>query len=162
MSQPYARSLPPGEPTWDIQMTRLTRALGPHIEAFAAVLARRFQAIGIESRTQVRPTPRGLSTFLALVGQRGLICIVDITLVDGSAVGLGPCAVLNIRLLDACGDVVEASLAAGVESCRFDGRSDPAAAAETLLPESLDRAATAVYVATLGHFDLQRPLARLG
>ena len=148
MSQPNAIPAPPSEPAWDITVTRLTRAVRPQVEAWALDLARRFHALGLGSETQVRQTPRGLSTFLALVGQRGLICIIDMTLVDGMAVGQGPCAALDIRLLDACGDVL--------------GRAHSAPlAVEALDPENLDRAAAAVYVATLAQFDLLRPVARV-
>ena len=146
MSQPNAIPAPPSEPAWDVTVTRLTRTMGPRVEACAQGLARRFRAIGLGSDTQVRQTPRGLSTFLALVGQRGLICIVDMTLVDGMAVGRGPCVTLDIRLLDACGDVLGR---AHTESLAVDALS----------PENLDRAATAVYVATLAQFDLLRPVA---
>jgi len=147
MSQPNAIPAPPSQPAWDITVTRLTRAVRPQVEACAQGLARRFQAIGLGSDTQVRQTPRGFSTFLALVGQRGLICIVDMTLVDGMAVGQGPCAALDIRLLDACGDVL--------------GRAcGETLVVDALSPENLDRAATAVYVATLAQFDLIPPVAR--
>ena len=156
MSRADAIPTPPGPPAWGIIVTRLTRAARPQVEAFALDLAHRFQAIGLGSDTQVRQTPRGLSTFLALVGQRGLICIIDMTLVDGMAVGHGPCAALDIRLLDACGDVAADGLASGVlgRACH------ETSAAEALSPENLDRAATAVYVATLAQFDLMRPVAR--
>ncbi len=158
MSQANVNSAPPRQPAWDITVTRLVRAVRPQVEACALDLARRFEAIGLSSDTQVRQTPRGLSTFLALVGQRGLICIIDMTLVDGMAVGQGPCAVLDIRLLDACGDVAADGLAG-------EGLGRPChetAAAEALSRESLERAAVAVYVATLAQFDLLRPGARHG
>jgi len=155
MSPLNAIPAPHNEPAWDITVTRLTRAVQPQVEACALDLARRFQAIGLGSDTQVRPTPRGLSTFLALVGQRGLICIIDMTLVDGMAVGHGPCAALDIRLLDACGDVAADGLGGDMLGRAFH----EASAAGSLNPESLDRAATAVYVATLAQFDLLRPVA---
>jgi hypothetical protein len=147
MPQPNAIPAPPSEPAWDVTITRLTRTMGPRVEACAQGLARRFQAIGLGSDTQVRQTPRGQSTFLALVGQRGLICIVDMTLVDGMAVGRGPCVALDIRLLDACGDVL-------------DRAHSETLAVDALCPENLDRAATAVYVATLAQFDLLQPVAQ--
>jgi hypothetical protein len=158
MVQPNAIPAPPGEPAWDITFTRLTQAARPHIEACVLDQARRFRALGLGSDTQVRPTPRGLSTFLALVGQRGLICIVDMTLVDGMAVGQGPCAALDIRLLDACGDVVVDGLARGV----FGRVAHDDRVSLALSPESLACAATAVYVATLAQFDLLRPVAPSG
>ena len=164
MSLPRAIPTPPSEPAWDIAFTRLARAVQPRIEACRLDLARRFQAIGLGSDTTFTQTPRGLSIFLALVGQRGLICIVDLTLVDGMAVGQGPRAALDIRLLDACGDVVVEGLASIVlgPACGETHESREAretAAAEMLSPENLDRAATAVYVATLAQFDLLRPPA---
>ena len=161
MSQPQATPTPPSEPAWDIAFTRLTRAVQPRVEACRLDLALRFQAIGLGSDTTVTQTPRGLSTFLALLGQRGLVCIVDLTLVDGMAVGLGPCVSLDIRLLDACGDVVAGGLASSVLG-RASGETCEASAAETLSAESLDRAATAVFVAALAQFDLLRPPAHLG
>jgi len=156
MARPHPTPTPSGEPAWDIAFTRLAQAVRPQVEACTRDLARRFQAMGLGSEMDVRQTPRGLSTFLALVGQRGLICIVDLTLVDGMAVGQGPCAALDIRLLDACGDVVAAGLAHGMQGRAFHDGS----AAQALSSEQLDRSATAVYVATLAHFDLLRPLAR--
>ena len=139
MARPHALPTPPREPAWDIAFTRLVQALRPQVETCTGDLARRFQALGVRSEVEVRPTPRGLSTFLALLGQRGLIGLVDLTLVDGMTVGQGPHALLDIRLLDACGDVVAEALAAG----------------------HLDRAANVVYVAALAHFELLRPAADL-
>ena len=154
MVQPRPIPGPPSEPIWDITFTRLTQAVRPGLEACALDLVRRFQAIGIRSDTQVRPTPRGLSTFLALLGQRGLIGIVDITVVDGMAVDQGRCAWLDMRLLDACGDVVAEGLASGVQ-----GRTSlETSVAQALMSAGLERAATAVYVASLAHFDLLRPV----
>jgi hypothetical protein len=156
MAQPHSIPAPVGPPAWDITFTRLTQAARPRVDAFTRDLARRFQALGLGTDTQVRHTPRGLSTFLALVGQRGLICIVDLTLVDGVVVRQAPCAALDVRLLDACGDVVVDGLASGVQGRNFHEHS----AAEALNADSLDQAATAVYVATLAQFDLVRPVAR--
>jgi hypothetical protein len=146
---------PPGKPAWDIGCTRLTRSMQPRIEACALELGQRFGALGLRSDKTVRQTPRGLSTFLALVGPRGLICIVDMTLVDGMAVGDGPSVALDIRLLDACGDVVADRLAGDPLGCTLDETSVLA----SRIAERLDRAATVVYVATLGHFDVLRPTA---
>jgi hypothetical protein len=101
MPQPSVLPTPPSDPEWVIRFTRLARDARPGVDACVLDLAQRFRAIGLGSETRFAPTPRGQSTFLALVGQRGLICIVDLTLVDGMAVGQGPCAALDIRLLDA-------------------------------------------------------------
>ena len=156
MNQQNLTPVPPGEPAWDILFTRMAHAVIPKVEACAHDLARRFNAIGLNSSIQVRPMPRGLSTFLALVGQRGLICFVDLTLVDGMAAGHGPCAWLEVRLLDACGDVVAGGLGRDI-ACQI---IQVDSASEAVFSESLDRAATGIYVAALAHFDLLRPLAR--
>jgi hypothetical protein len=165
MSQPHAIPTPPTEPAWDIAFTRLTRAVQPRVDACSAELARRFQAIGLGSDKTVTQTPRGLSTFLALVGQRGLVCIIDLTLVDGMAVDHRPYASLNVRLLDACGDVVVevlvSSVLGGASVDTRKGHDTPdLPVAEMLGPESLDRAATTIYVATLAHFDVLQPPAQ--
>ncbi len=141
----------PGEPSWDRTFTRLTQAVRPRMEAFAHNLGRRFLAMGLGCDRQARQTPRGQSNFVALLGARGLIGIVDLTLVDGIAVGQGPCAMLDIRLLDACGDVVAGSLGKGLKGHVYHENS----ALQVFTPENMDRAATAVYVAALGHFDLR-------
>lgn len=160
MHPPHAIPPPPGDPAWDIAFTRLAQRARPQLDACVGELARRFQAIGVGSDTQVRSTPRGLSTFLSLVGQRGLIGIVDLTLVDGMAVGQGPCATLDIRLLDACGDVVTDGLGGGLGD-GLPGTFCSHSAAQGLTSERLDLAATAVYVAALAHFDLLRVPAPL-
>jgi len=156
MNQKHDTPEPPGEPAWDITFTRMAHAVLPKIEACAVELARRFTAMGLSCDTEVRPMPRGLSTLLTLVGKRGLICIVDMTLVDGMAVGQGSCAGLEIRLLDACGDVVDDGLISDAAGRTFLD----AAAAAALIAQSLDRTATGIYVATLAHFDLLQPLSR--
>lgn len=158
MALPHHNPTPPGAPAWDITFTRVAQLVRPRVEACALGLARRYQAIGFGSEMQVQHTPRGLSIFLSLVGERGLTCIVDMTLVDGMATCQGPCAALDIRLLDACGDVVAERLADVLP-----GRTGlETATAQALMSDHLDRASTAIYVATLGHFDLLRPIARHG
>jgi hypothetical protein len=127
--------------------------LRPQIARCALRLARQFQTIGLVSDTQVRHTPRGLSTLMAIVSPRGLSCIIDITLVDGMAVGKGPRAMLDIRLLDACGDVVADGLLHGFQALGLDNILAP----QTPVCGDLDQAATAVYVMALAHFDLLRP-----
>jgi len=153
MTQPLHTPEPPKGPAWDITFTRLMRTVSPQIASCALHLAHRFQAIGLVSDTQIRHTPRGLSTLMAIVSQRGLSCIIDITLVDGMAVGLGPCASLDIRLLDACGEVVADGLLHGFQARSFDQTS----ASQVHIDEKLEQAATAAYVMALAHFDLLRP-----
>ena len=147
---------PPNEPTWDITFTRLAQALLPRIEACTLDLARRFHAVGLTSDAQVRQTPRGLSTFLALVGQRGLVCILDLTVVDGMATGQGPHVMLEMRLLDACGDVVAEGPSSGALAHTFP--APPMGTAR--ISKFLGSAATALYVSTLAQFDLLRPPPR--
>jgi hypothetical protein len=138
------------EPPWDITFTQLAKAARPKIGACADELTERFQAVGLGVDTRARQTPRGLSTFLSLVGQRGLIGIVDLTLIDGMALGQGPVSALDIRLLDACGAVVASGLGRGEQGLRMG----PTSVAASLSPESLAQAAEAAYVATLAQFGL--------
>ena len=120
------------------------------MRALLAELTRRFRGAGLGCAIQLQQTPRGLSMFLALVGQRGLICIVDVTLVDGMQVAHQAGAALDIRLLDACGDVV-----ARQPWHRPDGASTYQATAECILPNGQIRAgATSVYVLVMGLFGL--------
>jgi hypothetical protein len=157
MQYPHTHSGSPGAiPLWDITFTRLAHAMRPWFDACTLGLKRRLQAIGLSIDTQIRQTPRGLSTYLSVVGERGLICIVDMTLVDGMAINQGPCAALEIRLLDACGDVVVDELADNLPGSTGMERSTELA----LVLGNADRAATKIYVAALGHFDLLQPVAR--
>lgn len=151
MAIPHPIPAAPSQPSWEITVTRLAQALQPRLDACAQALLRRFQGIGLRGDVQTRQTPHGQSTFLALVGQRGLIGIVDISLLDGMALGQEPYVALDVRLLDACGDVVMAALAQRepLQSAAELASSD------AFSPESLDRAMTTVYVASLAQFDLQ-------
>ena len=145
----------PGEPAWDITFTRLTRLVLPGLEACMQGLAGRFQAMGLGCDITVAQTPRGVSVFLALLGARGLIGIVDMTLVDGQALdqalGKVPSAALDLRLLDACGDVVAPDLARHAPARVFH---DAAGAANAIAPAHLTPMLTAVYVTALALFDL--------
>ncbi|MBV5291368.1 MAG: hypothetical protein JZU58_03385 [Curvibacter lanceolatus] len=149
----------PGEPAWDITFTRLTRLVLPGLEACMQRLAGRFQAMGLGCDTRVAQTPRGVSVFLALLGPRGLIGIVDMTLVDGQALGqaasptaaLVPWAALDLRLLDACGDVVAPDLARHAPARVFH---DASGAANAITPAHLAPMLTAVYLTALALFDL--------
>src|SRR5471032_3253295 len=97
----------PGAPAasgWDMAFTRLSSAVQERVLALVQELTPRLWAAGFGCDVQVRQSPRGVSTFLAVVGQRGLSFIVDMTLVDGMSVASQPGARLDIRLLDACGD----------------------------------------------------------
>lgn len=163
MPTPSPTTAPPGEPAWDITFTRLTRIVLPALEACMQGLAGRFQAMGLTCETRVAQTPRGLSVFLALLGPRGLIGIVDLTVMDGQVVGqvLGkaqaraqgkvPSAALDMRLLDACGDVVAADLARHGPDRVFH---DAQGAARAITPDQLDPMLTTVYLAALALFDL--------
>jgi hypothetical protein len=158
MAPPHGFSLVPSEPSWDIRFTRLTQAVRPRLEQCARDLGRRFQAIGLCSELQVRQTPRGLSFFLVLIGQRGLVCIIDMSLVDGTPIGQGPRALLDIRLLDACGEVAAVGLASAIHGRSF---RDPRTAL-TVINERWELCATGIFVGALAHFDLLQPVARCG
>lgn len=148
----------PGVPAaigWDITFTRLSNAVQERVMALVQDLTSRLHSAGLACDVQVRQTPRGVSTFLAVVGQRGLIFVVDMTLVDGMSVGRQPGARLDIRLLDACGDV-----AATCSACSSDGAS----AFETLPDRILawtqvGLCSTAVHVLAMGHFGLVAPVS---
>ena len=150
MTRPTHTSAPPSEPVWDVTFTRAANAVRPAVGACMRELARRFHALSLATEQQARQTPRGMSAFLCVVGQRGLLCIVEITLVDGMAVGQGPRATLDVRLLDACGDVVAESLANGLKQ----GPGLENLTGQLLPAETLSQAATAIYVSALGHFEL--------
>ena len=147
---------PENEPTWDISYTRMAQVLLPQIEIFTQSLARQFQAFGIITDTQVRPTPRGLSTFLSLIGERSLICIIEFTVIDGMAVGHKLRASVDIRLLDACGDLVGDGLCTSAD----EYSSSELPSIKGRISESLKQAATTVYVTTLAQFDLLHPPAQ--
>ena len=143
----------PGAPAasgWDIEFTRLSREVQGRVRVLVQDLTHRFQAAGLNCDVQVRHTPRGLSTFLALVGQRNLLCIVDMTLIDGMTVAREPGAALDIRLLDACGDAV-ARQALHSDDCAspYKMTSDGILAAEQVGP-----CATAIHAMVMGIFGL--------
>ena len=150
MGQPSPQSAIPGDPGWDIAFTRICRDVAPHVAACLRELTRRFQAIGLHCDLQSRQTPRGMSTLLAVVGQRGLLFIVDITLVDGMAVDRCRGAALDVRLLDACGDTV-AHCAAATASEQPPCRTS---ASEVIAAAGLARSANSVFVMAIGHFAL--------
>lgn len=143
----------PGSPAasgWDIEFTRLAREVQGRVRALVQDLTGRFQAAGLGCDVQVRQTPRGLSTFLALVGQRGLLCVVDMTLIDGMAVAREAGAVLDIRLLDACGD-----FAARCAPHLADGASADQATSDGILAmNQVGPCATAIHLLVMGVFGL--------
>lgn len=143
----------PGAPAasgWDMAFTRLAHAVQERVLVLVRDLTSRLHAAGLGCDVQVRQTPRGVSTFLAAVGQRGLIFIVDITLVDGMSVGRQEGARLDIRLLDACGDVAA--------TCSCDGDSAFQTSPERILAWSrVGLRSTAVHVLAMGHFGVIAP-----
>jgi hypothetical protein len=150
MAHPHPSFAPPSEPAWDLTFTRLANAIRPGVDDCVRELVRQFRAMGLGSDQQVRQTPRGSSVFLSVLGRRGLLCIVDFTLIDGMAVGQGRRATLDIRLLDACGDVVAPDLVRGL-TCRAESGD---ASVSPVSLRALSQAVTAVFVSALGHFDL--------
>ena len=143
----------PGSPAasgWDIEFTRIAREVQGRIRVLVQDLTARFLAAGLDCDVQTRQTPRGLSTFLALVGQRGLLCLVDLTLVDGMATARQRGAALDIRLLDACGDAAATCL-----SHRPDGAPAYQATADGVLAMAqLAVCATAIHLMVMGVFGL--------
>jgi hypothetical protein len=140
----------PGAPGWDIAFTRISRQVMPAVDAWVQHLVGRFRSIGLHCDVQSRHTPRGESTFLAAVGQRGLLFVVDITLIDGVAVERVFGAVLDVRLLDAEGDTVMHCSTSPDDQAPsyFDG------AAALLAATDLPRCGTSLFVAALAHFGL--------
>lgn len=140
----------PRDLSWDIAFTKLSREVAPMVSACTSALALRLEAGPLTCDIQTRQTPRGISTFLSVIGQRGLVCIVDFTLVDGMAVSRHPGAALDVRLLDARGDV-EASCspnrASGAQGFHKTGESISAAA-------GLGLSVTSIHLIAMGHFDL--------
>lgn len=144
MSQPSSDPAAPANHGWDIAFTRFSRAVQPGIDACMQALTRQFEVTGLHCQSQVSQTPRGLSTFLSVVGRRGLLFIVDITVIDGMALAQVPAVALDIRLLDGCGDAVTQAVAPTFHAI---GPALMAAA-------DLARATTSVYLEALAHFDL--------
>jgi hypothetical protein len=150
MGEPPPQSALPGYTDWDIAFTRISRQVAPEVDACLGKLAFRLQAIGLHCELQSRQTPRGQSSLLAAVGRRGLLFIVDITLIDGMAVAGLRGAMLDVRLLDACGDTVaHCSAAAGSGAPVYRTGAD-----EVIAAAELARSATSVFVMAMGHFDL--------
>lgn len=144
---------PPGAAAaigWDLAFTRLAGAVQARLDLLVEGLTSRLNAAGRECDVQVRQTPRGVSTFLAVVGPRGLDFIVDMTLVDGMAVAGVPAASLDVRLLDACGDPAATCWPASSEGAlTFQTTVD-----RILAWDDIGRCATSVCVLAMGHFDL--------
>lgn len=106
MGKPIDNLRCPAHPHWDQAFTRLSRRFLEQVEMCIEVLASGFKAAGLWGDLQVRQTPRGISAFFAVAGDRGLLFILDFTLVDGMAVARHPGAAADVRLLDASGDVL--------------------------------------------------------
>jgi hypothetical protein len=135
---------------WDIEFTRLAREVQGRIRVLVQDLTARFLAAGLDCDVQTRQTPRGLSTFLALVGQRGLLCMVDMTLIDGMAIARERGAALDIRVLDACGDS-----AGRCTPHLADGAPAYQATSDGILAiDQVAACATAIHVTVMGIFGL--------
>jgi hypothetical protein len=135
---------------WDMEFTRIARDVQGRVRVLVQDLTTRFLAVGLDCDVQTRQTPRGLSTFLALVGQRGLLCMVDVTLIDGMAIAREPGATLDIRLLDACGDS-----AARISPHLNDGKTTYQATSDGILAiDQVAACATAIHVTVMGMFGL--------
>ena len=146
----------PCERGWDIAFTRISREVLQQVDACVQEMTFRFQGIGLNCDRQVRQTPRGVSTFLAVTGDRGLLFIVDITLIDGMAVARQPGAALDIRLLDACGDTVSHCARTSAPGAPLYHASVP----DVVAAAGLARSITTVCVTAMAHFDLVPPVGR--
>ncbi len=141
---------------WDIAFTRISRDVLLEVDACVQEMKLRLLAIGLSCDRQVRQTPRGVSTFLAVAGDRGLLFIVDVTLIDGMAVAQHRGAALDIRLLDACGDTVSHCALATAPGAPIYRSS----AHEVVAAAGLARSITTVCVTAMAHFDLVPPTGR--
>lgn len=106
MGKPIDNLRCPAQPHWDMVFTRLSRRFLDQVEICVEVLAPCLRAAGLWGDLQVRQTPRGISAFFAVAGDRGLLFIVDFTLADGMIVARYPGASADVRLLNARGDVL--------------------------------------------------------
>lgn len=106
--------------------------------------------MGLTCDRQVKPTRRGLTTFLAAVGQRGLLFMVEISLLVVVQPAGQRDVMVDATLLDACGDVVAPCITAHrmVPGCR------QACCEHILADTDLTRAMTSIYVLAMAHFDL--------
>ena len=150
MGNPVPQTPFPRDHGWEIAFTRLSRKLLPEVEAAARGLTLRFQARGLLCDVQMRHTPRGLSTFLSVMGQRGLLFIIDLTLIDGMTVARCPGSALDVRMLDASGETVAQCAAARVPGAPIYATR----AGEILAAANLARCATTMFVIAVGKFDL--------
>jgi len=148
----------PAAATWPVVSARLMRALRPRVGRMAATLARRFTALGLVCDVRGMATSRGWATVLSLENAQGLQGLIDLTLLDGPAVGLGPCVALDIRLVDACGEVVADGLARhGLGRAFNDGGPPP-----RWRDDEVARSLTTVLVMAVAFFDLLQPQERCG
>jgi hypothetical protein len=85
-----------------------------------------------------------------------LLCIVDMTLIDGMAVARESGAALDIRLLDACGDCVAKCLPHLPHLPHLpDGASIYQATSDAILAaDQVGRRATAIHLLVMGNFGL--------
>ena len=142
---------------WDIAFTRISQEALPEVDACLREMTLRFLAVGLTCDEHVRQTPRGLSTFLAVAGGRGLLLIVDVTLIDGMAVARHRGAALNMRLLDACGEVVSDCTPATEPGAPIYRSS----AHEVIAAADLARCTNTMFVTAAARFDLVLPIGHM-
>ncbi len=100
---PHADRTAPAD--WDIQFTRLSLEVFEMARYCLQDLTLLLSNLGLQSEVLTRQTPRGVSTYVSVIGQRGLLCIFDFTIIDGMRTARQAGAALEVRLLDAEGDV---------------------------------------------------------
>ena len=132
---------------WDLAFTRMSEEVLVTVNRCAFELTRLLSASALFCDLRQRLTPRGTSTFLSVVGQRGLIFIVDFTIVYGMAASGRRGVFLDVRLLDACGDVV-AWCSPEPHAAYYSSAKAVVEAAGGGL------SATALHMISMGHFDI--------
>ena len=153
MGKPIDNLCCPAQPHWDMAFTRLSRRFLDQVEICVVDLTAGFRTAGLWGDLQVRQTPRGISAFFAVAGDRGLLFILDFTLVDGMAVARHPGAAADVRLLDASGDV----LAHCPSTHPGARRAHHASIEQVIAADGECLKAGAVYAMVNTYFDISRP-----
>jgi uncharacterized membrane protein (UPF0127 family) len=150
VSDPSANQARPQTPSWDVAFTKISGRVMTRVQECADELVSRLSASGLACELRRHQTPRGLSLFLTVVGQRGLLFILDVTVIDGMAVARKQGAMLDVRLLDADGDVqVSATSPCSSGSGIFYSTSD-----QVILAAGAVLNVTSLHLLAMGHFDL--------
>ncbi len=88
-------------PGWDIEVTRMVAALVPRFSRHFDELGRLLTVTGMTLRPEYGLSLAGYEANLNLVGRHGLLCRLQLSVVDGMAIGTERGVGLDILLLDA-------------------------------------------------------------